>query len=205
MSGQKRPLTQMGGFTPTQMHDSVGSGGATENTDLTTSPPPSKKQALDYDPRSWPPSKKLRQDPADAMEAKKKENQPLIRATPQRRYHELMTLDQAGPAVIGYDDTDRCSFVAIKRRKRPEGSFIPQVQVKSNHLVSLKDMYIEGNDIVFIYEQMDVSLRHITGIARGSLKAFQIAAICKEVRISCLFSCVCSRLRLVGERASLLT
>lgn len=180
-------------FTPTQMHDSVGSGGATKNTDLTTSPPPSKKHALDYDPRSWLPSKKLRQDPADATETKKKENQPLIRATPQRRYHELMTLDQAGPAVIGYDDTDRCSFVAIKRRKRPEGSSIPQVQVKSNHLVSLKDMYIEGNDIVFIYEQMDVSLRHITGIARGSLKAFQIAAICKEVRISCLFSCVCSR------------
>ena len=119
--------------------------------------------------------------------------QPLIRATPQRRYHEIMTLNQAGPTIIGYDDTDRRSLVAIKRRKAPNRPPIHQVQVKSNYLVGLRDMYVEENDVVFIYEQIDVSLRYITGILQGPLKAFQIAANCKEVRVrlanlSCTYS-----------------
>jgi len=198
MSGQKRPLTQMGDFEPTQMHDSARSREATINatsTDLATSPQPSKKHALESDPLSWlTKPKKLRRDRTDDPERKTKAERAVIRASPQRRYHEVMTLDQAGPAVIGYDDTDRRSFVAIKRRKRPDGPPVHQVQVKSNHLVGLRDMYVEENDVVCIYEQMDVSLRHITGILQGPLKAFQIAAICKEVRVRLanLF-CICSR------------
>lgn len=96
-----------------------------------------------------------------------------------------MTIEQAGPAVIGVDDTDYRKRVAIKRVRKPEG---PVHQVPSStcdQIVNIKDMYVDDGDIVFIYEQMDVSLRHMTGICQDRpLKAFQIAAICREVSVS---------------------
>ena len=65
---------------------------------------------------------------------------------------------------------------------------------------------MEANSVVSIYEQMDVSLRHIIGITQGPSKAFQIAAIGKEVRIY-LAQCPIPAhvLQTVGKWASLLT
>jgi hypothetical protein len=58
----------------------------------------------------------------------------------------------------------------------------PALQIpifSSNHLVQIIDTYLDGNEIIFIYEAMDVSLRQITGVS--SLRAFHIAAVCKQV------------------------
>ncbi len=104
-----------------------------------------------------------------------------------------MTLDQAELAVIEYNNINRRSFVAIKRRKRLDESFSHHVQFRSNHLVNLKDMYVQRNEVIFIYKQMKVLLQHITDILSDFLKAFQITTICKKIRISLanLF-CICS-------------
>ena len=48
----------------------------------------------------------------------------------------------------------------------------------SHHLVQIKDVYEDGNDFVIVSETMDVTLRQLTGILQGPLKALQIAAIC---------------------------
>lgn len=183
-------------FSFTQMHNSINSSEVTENatfTDLRTSSHLSKKRALKSEPRSWLSKlKKLRRDQTDAW-AEKTNELPLIRVISQRWYHEIMTLDQAESTVIEYNDIDWRSFVAIKRRKRPDESLSHHVQFRSNHLVDLRDMYVERNEVIFIYEQMKVSLRHITDILSGLLKAFQIVTICKKIRISLanLF-CICS-------------
>jgi len=58
----------------------------------------------------------------------------------------------------------------------------PRIRVplySSNHLVDTSTYYLDGNEIVFNYEAMDVSLRQIASVS--SLQAFQIAAVCKEV------------------------
>ena len=83
---------------------------------------------------------------------------------------------------IGVDDTDRRKRVAIKRVRKPGGSVHQVPPSTCDQIVNIKDMYVENGDVVFIYEQMDVSLRHMTGILQDQLlKAFQIAAICREV------------------------
>ncbi len=48
-------------------------------------------------------------------------------------------------------------------------------------MVNVKAMYWEDHEITIVYKQMDVSLRQMTGTLSGQLKAFEIAAICKEV------------------------
>ena len=103
-------------------------------------------------------------------------------ATLQAHYDEFMALDQAGPAMIGSDNKEEPSLVAIKRMKKANKNPVNRIKsFTSDHLVQIKNMFEDGDDIVIIYETMDVTLRQLTGILRGPLKAFQIAAICKEV------------------------
>lgn len=90
-----------------------------------------------------------------------------------------MTIEQAGPAIIGFHDNDHRKQVAIKKATKPKGSVHQVPPSNSDQIVDIKDMYAENRDIVFVYEQMDVSLRHMTGILQYQpLKAFEIAAIC---------------------------
>ena len=103
--------------------------------------------------------------------------------TPSRvTYHEFMVLDQAGLANIGCDGTRECNLVAIKRligaRKRLSRRIKP---FTSDHVVSIRETYFENDDLVVIYERMDVSLRHVTSILQGPFQPSQIAAICKQV------------------------
>ena len=75
-----------------------------------------------------------------------------------------MTIEQAGPAFMGVDDTDGRNRVATKRVRKPEGS-VHQVQPSTcDQIINIRDIYVESGDVIFIYEQMDVSLRHIIGI-----------------------------------------
>ncbi|KAH8653977.1 hypothetical protein BGZ60DRAFT_568489 [Tricladium varicosporioides] len=97
-------------------------------------------------------------------------------------YHEFMVLDQAGLANIGCDSTRECNLVAIKRfngiRKSPMRRIRP---FTSDYVVSIQETYFENANLVIIYERMDVSLRHVTGILQGPFKPPQIAVICKQL------------------------
>lgn len=112
-------------------------------------------------------------------------DEKLAKTFPKRSYHHLMTIDQAGPAVIGVDDADRRKRVAIKRVRKSEDSVHQVPPSTCDQIVNINDMYVEDRDVVFVYEQMDVSLRYMTGILQDRpLKAFQITVICREVSAS---------------------
>ena len=113
-----------------------------------------------------------------------------IGTTFQKSHHTLMSLDQAGPSIIGYDDTIPPNLVAIKRVKRPNNITITRLPCySSNQLVSILDAYLDNNEIVFVYEAMDISVRQMAGVS--SLQAFQLAAICKQVSLSCEWEFLC--------------
>lgn len=97
-------------------------------------------------------------------------------------YNEFMVFDQGGTATIGSSNTRENFLVAIKRKKVsacvPKNH--PKHQVHDN-VVSLFELFYEGNEVCMIYEQMDVSLRHLTGTCEGQWDDYKIGAICKEV------------------------
>ncbi len=107
----------------------------------------------------------------------------VVRNKSRTSYHTFMPLDQAGPAVIAREDKEDGPFVAIKRVKRADRELVYRIPgFKNDHLVNIKDMFLECEDeIVIVYQQMDVSLRHIMAVTGGPLHSFEIAAICKEV------------------------
>lgn len=101
---------------------------------------------------------------------------------PSTEYYEFMAFDQAGAATIGSSNTRENSLVAIKRRAAPVN--IPKdvrKRLVHENVVSLFDLFYEGDQICMIYEQMDVSLRHLTGTCEGQWDDYKIGAICKEV------------------------
>jgi hypothetical protein len=96
-----------------------------------------------------------------------------------------MVLNQAGSAVIACDNTAERQLVAIKRFKGINKSSMHKIApFKNDHVVSIIETYFDGEDMVIIYEQMDISLRNVTSILQGPFKPFHIAAICKEVSFS---------------------
>jgi hypothetical protein len=103
----------------------------------------------------------------------------------QISYHEFMALDQGGAANMGCDNTRECNLVAIKTLRGIDKNSIRGIRpFTGDHVVSIRDVYFDNNDLMIIYEQMDVSLRDVASILQGPFEPFQIAAICKEVGIS---------------------
>ena len=94
-----------------------------------------------------------------------------------------MPLDQVRPAVITHDNMNNRVFVVIKHMKRANLKPLYCVSdFKSDHLVNIRDMFLKGDhEIVIVYEQMNVSLRHVMTVTRGSLQVFKIMMICREV------------------------
>ena len=122
----------------------------------------------------------------DEVEASKRTRiEHRVGTSPQPTYHEFMVLDQSGPANMGCDNTRDHNLVAIKRLKGIDKSSTRRMRsFTSDHVVSIRDIYFDNDDLVIVYEKMYKSLRDITGILQGPLKPFQIAALCKEVSIS---------------------
>jgi hypothetical protein len=122
-------------------------------------------------------------DGEEAVASKKLRTERRTWTSNPLTYHEFMKLDQAGPAVMGCDNTRECNLVAIKRLKGVSKASKPRIQpFTSNQVVELKDMFFDNDDLVIVYEQMEISLRAVTGIQPGPFQDFQIAAICKEVK-----------------------
>lgn len=100
-----------------------------------------------------------------------------------------MVLDQAGSAVIGYNNTRERNLVTIKRlNDGVDKSLIRGIRpFISDYVVNIRESYFDSDDLVIIYEQMDISLRSVTSILQAPFKPFQIAVICKEVSQALLY------------------
>jgi len=94
-----------------------------------------------------------------------------------------MSLDQAGSAVIARNNKDRI-FVAIKRAKKSGVEYMLRISdFVSDYVVNIKDMFVDKKEMMIIYEQINVLLRHIMAVTGGPLQAFEIAAVCKKIRL----------------------
>ena len=173
MSDQRR-LTQINGIRPLHLLEQAKDDSKAPNallkkrqhTKISDRPIPVNQSSLSFNP---PPRTE-------------KGSKRLKIAEAQVKYHEFMLLDQAGQATIGFDNTRNGDLVAIKRFTKTSSmsnSVMPSFTNK--HVVSLKGMCYEDDQIIVNYELMDVSLRQVGAVARGRLKAFEIAAVCKEV------------------------
>ena len=177
MSEQKRPITQLWDFSPTVAGDPL------QNNSVT---PPytqarKKRAPVDQSKLSPPDPTSYQKDGTSTSKFENKSIEQPIGVTLQGSYDEFMAVDQAGLAMIGSDNNKEPSLVAIKRIKKVDESPVNRIAFTSDHLVQIRNMYEDGDDVVVVYETMDVTLRQLTGILQGPLKAFQIAAICKEV------------------------
>lgn len=122
------------------------------------------KRGLKYE-EFWSAPARNRQE--QARPGQKKFTQLIHRAS-SISYCEFMPLDQAGPAVIAHENSKNGAFVAIKRLRinRKPISKVPDFHC--NNIVNIKDIFLEADDeIVIVYEQMDVSLRHIKAVTSG--------------------------------------
>jgi len=107
----------------------------------------------------------------------------IMRSKSRTFYHTFMSLNQADSTVIARDNMKDRTFVTIKRVKRVDRNSVYRISnFTSDHLVNIKDMFLKDDDkIVIVYEQMNVSLRHIVAVIKDSLQTFKIATICKEI------------------------
>ncbi|KAL6712959.1 hypothetical protein ACLMJK_009514 [Lecanora helva] len=99
---------------------------------------------------------------------------------PQETYHEFMSLDQAGPATIAHDKN--YNLYTIKRDQASEDSapFIYLFRDVTS-VVSLRDVFVKGNEVLMVYETMDATLENVLATPRGYLTAREIGTVCKEV------------------------
>lgn len=123
-----------------------------------------------------------------------------FRKTPSRvTYHKFMVFDQAGSANVACDNTRERNLVAIKRFNGIRKSSMRKIQpFTSDYVVSIKETYFENDDMIVVYERMDVSLRHVTGIMQGPFNPYQIAAVCKQVNPATI--CVANQGLLIKTR-----
>jgi hypothetical protein len=65
-------------------------------------------------------------------------------------------------------------LVTIKRLKDIiNKSLIYKIQhFISDYVVNIRELYFDKDDLVIIYKQMDISLRHITNILQALFKPF---------------------------------
>lgn len=112
-------------------------------------------------------------------------NKKLVRTFLNRFYYYLITIEQTESAIIEIDNIDCRKRVTIKQVRKSDSSVYQVSSFTCNQIVNIKDMYVENNNIVFVYKQVNVSLRHITDILQNrSLKVFQIATICREISVN---------------------
>ena len=181
-----RRLTQMDGEVPLILPDKVARerGGKDIARNVLTQTSSLRRRDLESRHHGfWSKPTSANASKSDMMKEKRHNFTQLVHSKSRTSYHEFMPLDQAGPAVIAHDNMNNRVFVAIKRMKRANPEPLYRVpDFKSDHLVNIRDMFLEGDhEIVIVYEQMDVSLRHVMAVTGGPLQAFEIAAICREV------------------------
>lgn len=78
----------------------------------------------------------------------------VVRNKSRTLYYTFMPLDQASLAIIARNNIEDRAFMAIKRVKRADRDPMKRVaDFTSDHLVNIKDMFLEGDDdIMIVYE-----------------------------------------------------
>ena len=85
-------------------------------------------------------------------------NQPAEN-TSQGPYNKFIALDLAGTVMVGSENNKDPDLVAIKKVKKTSESCISQITpFTSNHLIQIKDVYEDGNNVIIISETIDVTL-----------------------------------------------
>jgi hypothetical protein len=88
-------------------------------------------------------------------------------------YYTFIVLDQIRSAVIGFDDIRERNLVAIKRLNGIDKSLTRRLRpFISDYIVNVREAYIDYDDLIIVYEQMDISLRYITGLLPSPFKPF---------------------------------
>jgi hypothetical protein len=173
-----------------------------------TSPVPEKRPSRDESDHYL--SDSAHKGEGEVATSKRTRVKHQIQTSPGLTYHEFMDLGQAGPAIMGFDNTREANLVAIKRLERIDKRSTHRMRpFTSDSVVNIRDIYFDNDDLVIIYEPMHISLRQITGILQNPFKPFQIAAICKEVStrpdcISLTYQRTANRRSLFHTRGTLL-
>ena len=146
-------------------------------------PLPVNQNKLSFDPKRLQPqkSKKLQKVEKDTLSVKSKVS--VDQQNSSVTYEGFLHFDQAGSAIIGSTNTKDCTLVAIKTSKGSTNLDMQHLtECKHENVVQLLDVFdIDDNEICMVYEQMEVSLRLINGNPYIKWKAYEIAAISKEV------------------------
>ena len=102
---------------------------------------------------------------------------------PQQSYHEFLSLDQAGLAMIAHDNSyERYAIKKVDSKPDMDARKVQSFR-GTPCVVCVLDIYRSSLDekIHIVYEKWDVSLKHILSTPWGDLNPAEIAAICKEV------------------------
>ena len=95
----------------------------------------------------------------------------LVYSKSRISYYKFMSLDQVRSAVIIQDNMNNRVFVAVKCMKRANSESLYYVSdLKSDYLVNIRDIFLKDNHkIVIVYEQMNISLKHVIIITEDLL------------------------------------
>jgi hypothetical protein len=186
MFSRQRPVTQLETFAPTTSQDHAVDTplARVALSDHTTTLPRiriTEKRNIEDESHSQT-SKAIRlggdQSPTRSTGTRgiQRDDQPGV----SRSYHAFMTIEQAGSTVIAYEHAFPGRLVAIKRvRPENETSSSHLRTYKSDQVVNMIDTYVDGPEVVFVYEAMDISLRQMISVC--PLHVSKLAAIFKEV------------------------
>jgi hypothetical protein len=186
MLSHPKRLTQLENFAPTTSQDNAVDAlpARAAQSDHTTTLPhlhiPHKRKVEDKS--HYPTSKaiRLRKEQGRTRGVEIQETQRNDELGINRSYHAFMTIEQAGNAVIAHEQAFPGRLVAMKRVRPENGTPSCLVQpYKSDRVVGMVDTYVDGPEIVFVYEAMDISLRQLISVC--PLHIVKLAAIFKEV------------------------
>ena len=97
-------------------------------------------------------------------------------------YHKFMNLNQTESVIMKYDNIRNCNLVIIKRLKDMNKSLTCKIWLfTSNHVINIRDVYFDNDDIIIFYEEMNITLQNFISILQNFFTSFQIAAICKKI------------------------
>jgi hypothetical protein len=186
MDSRPRPVTQLENFTPTTSQDDIINAAqviAAPSNNTTTLLPVhfrEKRKAEVGSHFQASKSSRLSRDQSLANCAVSGEIEDVDQPGTNRSYHAFMTIDQAGSTMIAYEQAFPDRLVAIKRVRPVNGKSVLHLRpYKSDQVVSILDTYVDGPDIVVVYEAMDISLRQMVSVCPVHIA--KVAAIFKEV------------------------
>jgi hypothetical protein len=186
MDPRPRPITQLENFTPTTTQDDRVNAGqviAAPSNNTTNLLPIHFREKRKAEVESHFQASKLgrlckHQSHANGAVSGEVDDsdQPGI----NRSYRAFMKIDQAGSTIIAHEQAFPDRLVAVKRVKQRNGTSVLHLrQYNSDQVVSILDFYVEGPDIVVVYEAMDISLLQMVSVC--PVHVTKVAAIFKEV------------------------